>query len=53
MDILQIIAKGQEVLTQIVVIITAMIAIAMVIPGDEPEKTLQKVLDFIKKVSKK
>lgn len=53
MDILQIISKGQEVLAQIVIIISAMIAIAMVIPGDEPEKTLQKALDFIKKFSKK
>lgn len=53
MDILQIIAKGQEIIAQLVVIITAMIAIAMIIPGEQPEKTLQKVLDFIKKLSKK
>ena len=53
MDILQIIAKGQEILTHVVVILSALIAIAMVIPGDEPEKSLQKVLDFIKKFSKK
>jgi hypothetical protein len=53
MDLMQIIIKGQEVLSQIVVIITALIAIAMIIPGAEPETTLQKVLDFIKKFSKK
>lgn len=53
MDLMQIIVKGQEVLTQVVIIISALIAIAMVIPGAEPETTLQKVLDFIKKFSKK
>lgn len=53
MDILQIMAKAQDILGQVVVIITALIAIFMVIPGDQPEKALQKVLDFIKKFSKK
>ena len=53
MDILQIMAKAQDILGQMVVIITALIAIFMVIPGDQPEKALQKVLDFIKKFSKK
>ena len=53
MDILQIIAKGELILGQVVIIVTALIAIAMVIPGAEPETTLQKILDFIKKFSKK
>ena len=53
MDILQIMAKAQDILGQVVIIVTALIAIFMVIPGDQPEKSLQKVLDFIKKFSKK
>jgi len=53
MDIMQIFIKGQEIISHVVVILTAMIAIAMIIPGDQPEKALQKVLDIIKKFSKK
>ena len=31
----------------------AVIAIAQLIPGDEPENTLQKVVDFLAKFSRK
>lgn len=31
----------------------AIIAIAQLIPGDEPENTLQKVVDFLAKFSRK
>ena len=31
----------------------AVIAIAQLIPGDEPENTLQKIVDFLAKFSKK
>lgn len=34
-------------------LLSAAIAIAMVIPGDQPEKFLQQVLDFITRFSKK
>ncbi len=34
-------------------ILAGIIAIAMMIPGDEPEKTLQAIVDFIGKLSKK
>ena len=53
MDILQILNQAQIIMGEVVIIIGALIAISMVIPGDEPEKTLQKALDFIKKFSKK
>ena len=31
----------------------AVIAIAQLIPGDEPENTLQKIVDFLAKFSRK
>lgn len=38
---------------QFVVICTAIIVIAQRIPGKQPEATLQKIVDFIAKFSKK
>ena len=37
----------------ITALLGAVIAIAQLIPGDEPENTLQKVVDFISKFSRK
>jgi hypothetical protein len=37
----------------ITALLGAIIAIAQLIPGDEPENTLQKVVDFIAKFSRK
>lgn len=37
----------------ITALIGAIIAIAQLIPGDQPEKTLQAVLDFLSKFSRK
>ena len=37
----------------LVALLSAVIAIASLIPGDEPEKTLQKVVDFLSKFSRK
>ncbi len=34
-------------------ILTLSIAIFMWVPGDEPEKTLQKIIDVVKNFSKK
>ncbi len=34
-------------------LLTGIIAICLVIPGEQPEKTLQKVVDFIEKLSLK
>jgi len=33
--------------------LAAIAAVASFIPGDEPEKTLQKIVDFLSKFSKK
>jgi type VI protein secretion system component VasF len=34
-------------------LLTAVIAVASLIPGDEPEATLQKIVDFLSKFSRK
>lgn len=34
-------------------LLTAVIAICQLIPGDQPEKTLQGIVDFLSKFSKK
>lgn len=48
-----IIANWQEVLIAVQGILTAIIALALIIPGEQPEKTLKKVVDLIAKLSKK
>ena len=53
MDILSIVGKVQEVAGLLILILTGLIGISLLIPGDEPEKSLQKALDFLKKFSKK
>ena len=37
----------------LVALLSAVIAIASLIPGDEPENSLQKVVDFISRFSRK
>jgi len=37
----------------ITALLGAVIAVAQLIPGDEPEATLQKVVDFLSKFSRK
>jgi hypothetical protein len=37
----------------LVALLSAVIAIASLVPGDEPENTLQKVVDFLSKFSRK
>jgi hypothetical protein len=41
------------VLGAITALLTAVIAIASFIPGDQPEKALQAVVDFLSKFSRK
>lgn len=42
-----------EIISALVAGLTSAIAVALVIPGDQPEKTLQKMVDFLKRWSKK
>lgn len=48
-----IITHGPEIISALVGLLSALIAVACLIPGDEPEKTLSKVLEVIKKLSAK
>ena len=48
-----IINNYQVVITAIVGLMTSIIAISLLIPGDQPEKALQSVVDFLTKFSKK
>lgn len=34
-------------------VLAALIALFVIIPGDQPEKTLQSIVDLIKKISRK
>jgi len=54
MDILNnILNNWQSYLGALSAVLVAAIAVASLIPGDEPEKTLQKIVDFLSKFSKK
>lgn len=48
-----IVAHYQEIITSLVAIFTGVIAICLIIPGEQPEKFLQSVVDFISKFSSK
>ena len=43
----------QSYLGVITAVLAAAIAVATVIPGDEPERTLQRIVDFISQISRK
>ena len=43
----------QSYLGVVTAVLAAAIAVATVIPGDEPEKTLQRIVDFIQSISRK
>lgn len=48
-----ILANGGALLAGVTMVLSGVIAIAMMIPGEQPEKALQKILDFISKLSNK
>jgi len=47
------ISHGTQILGAVTALLTAGIAVATLFPGDEPEATLQKIVDFISKISRK
>jgi hypothetical protein len=53
MEMIKIIEVAQDVISSLVLVLTGLIGISLLIPGEQPEKALQAVLDFIKKFSKK
>ena len=48
-----VVANYQVIISAVVALITGVIAVALLIPGEQPEKALQAVLDFLKKFSLK
>jgi hypothetical protein len=48
-----LVVHGPEVVSAVVALLSGVIAIALIIPGEQPEKALQSVVDFLKKFSKK
>jgi len=48
-----LLANYQVIIESAVVALGALIALAMLIPGDQPEKALQSALDFLSKFSRK
>ena len=54
MEIITHVASNwQSYLGVVTAVLAAAIAVATVIPGDEPEKTLQRIVDFIQSISRK
>jgi hypothetical protein len=48
-----ILTNWQSYLGALSAVLVAVIAVSAVIPGDEPERTLQKIVDVIARFSKK
>jgi hypothetical protein len=48
-----IVEKGPAVLSAIIGLLSAVIAVCLLIPGEQPEKALQAIVDFLKKFSRK
>lgn len=45
--------NGPEMISAIVMLLSGAIAISMLIPGEQPEKALQAIVNFLSKFSKK
>lgn len=41
------------IVSSVVMILMGVTAIAMIVPGDQPDKTLQKIIDILSKFSRK
>lgn len=48
-----VVEKGPEVISAVVALLSGAIAIALLIPGDQPEKALQNIVNLLTKISKK
>lgn len=53
MDIMQLMGQAQNIVGGIVMIVNGLIIVAMIIPGEQPEKFLHGIADFLSKFSKK
>lgn len=48
-----IVSEGPTVLAAVIGVLTALIALFMLIPGEQPEKALKKAVEWLSKYSKK
>ena len=48
-----LLVHGPEILSALSAVLSAIIALCMLIPGDQPEKALRAVVDFLAKFSRK
>jgi hypothetical protein len=48
-----LINNWSELISAIIGVLSAIVALALLIPGEQPEKFLSNVVDFLKKFSKK
>lgn len=48
-----VLANWQNTLTAVLALLTSLIGVALIIPGDQPEKFLQGIVDFLTKFSSK
>jgi hypothetical protein len=48
-----LLANYQAILSAVVGLLTAAIAVALLVPGEQPEKMLQSWVDFLSKFSRK
>lgn len=53
MDIVSILAQAQNIVGGLIMICSGIIVVALVIPGEQPEKFLNSAVEFLKKFSKK
>jgi hypothetical protein len=48
-----LVTEGPSILSALIGVLTAMIGLAMLIPGEQPEKALKKAVEFLSKYSRK
>lgn len=48
-----IVANWMAILAAVVGLLNAVIVICLMIPGDQPEKTLKQIVEFLSKISRK
>lgn len=53
MDILTIMGQVQNIIGGLIMVCSGIIVIALVIPGEQPEKFLKSAVEFLTKFSKK
>lgn len=54
MELIKIVAEnGLEIVGAIVMVLTGLYTLALIIPGDQPDKMIKAALDFTTKFSRK